>query len=229
MKTLAIDTSHTTGTVAALNSPSVATRRLGASGEHARRITSALNEAAGELGWRLSHTELIVVVLGPGSFTGLRVGVAAAKGIAWASGARLVGACGFETVARETARLTGNPVSPIHIAFEAGRGDVYAAKATPTTVPVGWHIGPANLLSADAWLASLPPDSTVSGPAVAGLVDRLNAAGHHVAPPEAWFPSAVAAAEVGLARASAGDFDEPATLVPHYLRPSYADERATGA
>jgi tRNA threonylcarbamoyladenosine biosynthesis protein TsaB len=231
MRTIAIDTSHTAGSVVARDETALATRPLGAAGEHARRIAAALEEAAKEAGWRLSDAELVVVVRGPGSFTGLRVGVAAAKGIAWASAARLIGACGFEVVALETARaaarLAGRAPTTIEIAFDAGRAEVYAATATAMEGQSRWHISPPRLLAADAWIAELPPRSLVSGPALAATHDRAARAGHQIAEAEAWFPNATAASAIGLTRASAGDFDDPLTLVPHYLRLSYADERAT--
>jgi tRNA threonylcarbamoyladenosine biosynthesis protein TsaB len=225
MRTIAIDTSHAAGTVAALAGPSVATRTLGVAGEHASRVALALDQAVADLGWGLADTELVVVVRGPGSFTGLRVGVAAAKSIAWASGAKLVGVCGFEVIAHEAAGVMDGGRAPLHVAFEAGRGEVYAASATPDDVAFGWKISPPRLHLAAAWITSLPPRSLVTGPAVATLVDTLTTASHRIAPPEAWFPTALAAAKVGLLHADANQVDAAASLVPHYLRPSYAEER----
>ncbi len=225
MRTISIDTSHAAGTVVAVAGPSVATRTLGVAGEHASRIAVALDQAVEDLGWRLADTELVVVVRGPGSFTGLRVGMAAAKSIAWASGAKLVGVCGFEVLAHEATGIVSAGGTPIHIAFDAGRGEVYAATATSGETPSGWTISPPSLHPVAAWLASLPPRSIVTGPAVATLGDALMMAAHQVPPTEAWFPNALSAARVGLMRAAATQLDHPASLTPHYLRASYAEER----
>jgi tRNA threonylcarbamoyladenosine biosynthesis protein TsaB len=225
MRTIAIDTSHAAGTVAALAGPSVATRTLGVAGEHASRIAVALDQVAEDLGWRLADTELVVVVRGPGSFTGLRVGVAAAKSIAWASGAKLVGVCGFEVLAQLAAGHMPPGRTPIHIAFDAGRREVYAATATVGETPSGWTVSPPSLHAAAAWLASLPPRSTVTGPAVATLGDALTTAAHRIPPADAWFPNALAATKVGRMQAAADQLDDPSSLVPQYLRPSYAEER----
>ena len=46
-----------------------------------------------------------------------------------------------------------------------------------------------------------------------------------MAPPEAWHPLATDAAAIARARAEAGEVDDPHTLLPDYLRPSYAEER----
>ena len=56
MKTLAIDTSLATGSVAALDGDRVAMRPLGAAGQHARLLAGALADVAAELGWRPRHT-----------------------------------------------------------------------------------------------------------------------------------------------------------------------------
>lgn len=229
MKTLAIDTSLAAGSVAALDGDRGAARPLGAAGEHARLVAAALAEAAAELGWRPRDAELVAVVRGPGSFTGLRVGVATAKGLAWATGARLVGVSGVEVVARLAHATAGWPEAPIHVAYDAGRGEVFATTALPaTTSPSGWNAGPGRLVPHADWIDSLAPGALVAGPAL-----DLEACGPllatrpdlRLAPPSARTPSAAAAGAVALFHAAAGSRDDPFTLVPDYVRPSYAEER----
>jgi tRNA threonylcarbamoyladenosine biosynthesis protein TsaB len=165
----------------------------------------------------------VAVIRGPGSFTGLRVGVATAKAVAWAGGATLLGLSGFEVVAVESARLTGWTDEPLAIAYDAGRGEVFATRATPAGDD-GWRIEAGQLLPADRWIASLPPGGKVSGPALASLAGRLADAGLVLPPAAAWFPSAAAAAELAITKARGGAADRPESLVPEYLRPSYAEE-----
>jgi tRNA threonylcarbamoyl adenosine modification protein YeaZ len=100
MKTVAIDTSLSRGSVAALDDGRLAVRWLEPAGEHARLLAAAIADAAAELGWRPADVDLVAVVRGPGSFTGLRVGVTTAKAFAWATGCRLLGISGFEAIAR---------------------------------------------------------------------------------------------------------------------------------
>jgi tRNA threonylcarbamoyladenosine biosynthesis protein TsaB len=224
MRTIAIDTSHAAGSVTARAGEAVAERQLGAAGQHARLLAAAISGAAADLGWTPADAELVAVVRGPGSFTGLRVGVATAKAVAWAGGAALVGVSGFEVVALETARLSGWDDTPLAIAYDAGRGEVFAAVATPASSG-HWRVTPGVLQPADRWIASLAPGSRVTGPALASLADHLRADGHLIAPVAAWVPTAGAAAELALAKARAGAADSPAALVPEYLRPSYAEEK----
>lgn len=229
MKTLAIDTSLTAGSVAAIDGDRVAARPLGAAGAHARLVAAALAEAAAELGWRPRDAELVAVVRGPGSFTGLRVGVATAKGLAWATGARLVGVSGVEVVARLAQAAASWPDAPIHVAYDAGRGDVFATTALPaTTSPAGWDAGPGSLVPLADWIDSLSPGALVAGPALDHeacgplLAARPDL---QLPPPGARTPTAAAAGAVALLHAAAGRYDDPFTLVPDYLRPSYAEER----
>jgi tRNA threonylcarbamoyladenosine biosynthesis protein TsaB len=231
MKILAIDTSLAAGSVAAIDPTTSpwreAARGLGQPGEHAQRLAPALRDVAADLGWKPGDATVIAVVRGPGSFTGLRVGVTAAKAACWTTGARLVGVSGFELVAGLTAATAAAGRGPIAIAFDAGRGEVFAATAHGDADAVGgWRISPAALQPAAAWLDSLPADALVSGPALETLAEAAEARRLAVAPREAWFPSAGAAASLALARAAAGSFDDPHTLVPEYSRPSYADEKA---
>ncbi|NBW97828.1 MAG: tRNA (adenosine(37)-N6)-threonylcarbamoyltransferase complex dimerization subunit type 1 TsaB, partial [Planctomycetia bacterium] len=165
VKSLAIDTSLARGSVAAADERSMLEIVLPVAGEHARRIGSALTEAVSELGWAVGAAELVGVVRGPGSFTGLRVGLAAAKAIAWATEATLVGVSGFDVIARRTARLSRAPSGPLHIAYDAGRGELFVAEAEPAAhEPTGFRLSTPRLADAREWIAALPPGSHVSGP-----------------------------------------------------------------
>jgi tRNA threonylcarbamoyladenosine biosynthesis protein TsaB len=227
MKTLAIDTSLATGSVAAIDGDRIAMRTLPTAGEHARLLAATVAAVTAELVWLPAAAELVAVVRGPGSFTGLRVGVTAAKALCWATGSRLVGVSSGEVIARGTATAVGRHDAAVHVAFDAGRGEVFATMVVPDAgSPTGWLGMPGTLAAAPAWLADLPPGSIVSGPGLAILADSL--AGRPdlvVAPPAAWTPAIAEIGRVALLRSAAGEADDPATLVPDYIRPSYADEK----
>ncbi|HJL46555.1 MAG TPA: tRNA (adenosine(37)-N6)-threonylcarbamoyltransferase complex dimerization subunit type 1 TsaB, partial [Polyangiaceae bacterium LLY-WYZ-15_(1-7)] len=78
----------------------------------------------GELGWEASTLDALAVGIGPGSFTGTRVGVAAAKGLALALGVPLLGVGSLRAMARAAAPGEGEAVAPV---VNAGRGEVFAA------------------------------------------------------------------------------------------------------
>lgn len=225
MRTLAIDTSLAHGSVAAVSAGQVAEIVLPEAGEHARRIGPALEEATRGLGWRVGDVELVGVVRGPGSFTGLRVGIATAKAIAWAAEAALVGVSGFAVVARRTARLLGTGDAPLHLAYDAGRGDLFVAEALPATdSPSGFRLSTPRLVAAAEWCTGLPRGAVVSGPGLAAAAALATRADLVIAPAEACRPTAADAAALAERLHAAGVRDAPAALVPDYLRPTYADE-----
>jgi tRNA A37 threonylcarbamoyladenosine modification protein TsaB len=143
-----------------------------------------------------------------------------------------VAVSGFELVARAARAAAGWPEAPIHVAYDAGRGDVFAATVLPsTTSPSGWDPAAASLVPLADWVDSLAPGGLVAGPvldleACAALSearpDLL------LAPPGGREPTAAAAGAVALLHAAAGRHDDPFTLVPEYLRPSYAEEPRPG-
>jgi tRNA threonylcarbamoyladenosine biosynthesis protein TsaB len=225
-KTIAIDSSLAIGSVAALHGVAVAERELPEAGQHARLIAAAVDATARSLGWTPGEVELVGVVRGPGSFTGLRVGAATAKAIAWAAGAKLVGVSGFEVIARQTARELGVASDPIHVVYDAGRGELYAAEVLPAPAAAGgWRTGTPRLCSVEEWLAGLPRGAIVSGPAGAIVGERLATRdGLTLAPRTAWLPRAGEAGALAAAHAAAGRTDDPHALVPDYLRPTYAHE-----
>lgn len=226
MRTLAIDTSLAAGSVAAATAARTIEIELPIAGEHARRIATAAEEAARGLGWKLGDVKLVGVVRGPGSFTGLRVGITTAKAIAWAAGATLVGVSGFEVIARRTARLMGATHETLHLVYDAGRGELFVAEAVPAPdAPSGYELSAPRLVGAAAWLAALPSQALVSGPGLACVGDAIAPrADLRAAPAAAWQPMAADTADLATRLHAAGLSDAPAALVPDYLRPTYADE-----
>ena len=99
MNILAIDTSLSTGSVAAMlhreNGVHVTEKPLGEARGHARRLVQTLTTAAESIGLHVRDADIVAVVNGPGSFTGLRVGVTTAKALCWASAAKLIGVSGL--------------------------------------------------------------------------------------------------------------------------------------
>jgi tRNA threonylcarbamoyladenosine biosynthesis protein TsaB len=227
-RVVAIDTSSADGSVAAVEGGRETVERLPVANEHARDLAAAVVAVVGRAGWTLDAVSCIAVVRGPGSFTGLRVGVTTAKTLAWAIPTRLVGVSAVEGIARQV-RRTARPLCSggLGIAFDAGRGEVHACTARFDGDAV--VASPGSLVLADAWIDSLPAGSVVAGPALVRLRAAVaRRADLVIAPEEAWLPFAPAVAEAAVFRARADRFDDPHSLVPEYMRPSYAEEPRPG-
>ena len=96
---------------------------------HAEALVPMIQDIAATAGVALPDVDIVGVAKGPGSFTGLRTGIAAARGFALASGAQAVGVSSLDAVARGAAR-TGRPAGTIHrtilCVLETRRSDYFA-------------------------------------------------------------------------------------------------------
>ncbi len=88
---------------------------------HAERLMAMIEEAVKTAGLSLADVEKIGVTVGPGSFTGIRVGVAAARGLALALGVDCVGVCTLEVLSRTQPQTD----APVIAAINAHREEVY--------------------------------------------------------------------------------------------------------
>ncbi len=142
---LAIDTSGSGCFVAIHDSDSNVT--LGTAGAdigrgHAERLMAFVDAALEAAGVDLSAIERIAVTIGPGSFTGIRVGVAAARGLSLALGVPAVGVSTLSAIA--AAHLSEHPATPVFVAIDAKRGEAYcqafaadgAAVSAPLILPL---------------------------------------------------------------------------------------------
>jgi tRNA threonylcarbamoyladenosine biosynthesis protein TsaB len=126
---LGIETSTSQASVALLEGGKVVLAR-----EHARpkqsaeRLLPLIAELLDEAGWRRTSLERIGVSVGPGSFTGLRVGIACAQGLALGLGVPLVGVTSLQAMARAVPAAVPGLRCAI---LDARRGEVFAAAYQP--------------------------------------------------------------------------------------------------
>lgn len=121
MKILALETIGVSASVALLeDGVEVRTVRLDAGEKSARALVPAVQRLLGQAGWKPEDIGLVAVAEGPGSFTGLRVGITFAKTFAYTVHAAVIGVPTLEALA------AGTPVecSPLSVAMDAQRGDV---------------------------------------------------------------------------------------------------------
>jgi tRNA threonylcarbamoyladenosine biosynthesis protein TsaB len=119
---LALDTTTSSGSCALARDGRVVCEQVNdAPNAHAEHLPGDLMSLLERAGVTLAEIDLFAVATGPGSFTGLRIGIATMQGLAFAEGKPLVGVSGFDALAR----LAG----PVRTAtwVDAWRGEVFAA------------------------------------------------------------------------------------------------------
>ena len=124
MNILAIDTSTPVGSIALLEGALLKAQHiLNISATHNQRLLPGIARILEDTGWTLGDLDALAVSLGPGSFTGLRIGMSVAKGLAWATGKPLAGVPTLDALA---ANVTPAPY-PVCPVLDARKGEIYTA------------------------------------------------------------------------------------------------------
>ncbi|MCH8051517.1 MAG: tRNA (adenosine(37)-N6)-threonylcarbamoyltransferase complex dimerization subunit type 1 TsaB [Chloroflexi bacterium] len=181
---------------------------------HSVELLPAIERLLADVSESASDLTAVFVSVGPGMYTGLRVGVATAQGLARASGLPLVGIGRLELDAYPHASFAGDVIA-VH---RAGRGDL--AWATYRDGP--WReLAPPHLTKPDELADSLGQRTLLTGEIdeelTALLAERAGNRAEIAAP--ATLGRSVALAELGHSRLEAGAAHEPALVAPVYLRP----------
>ena len=177
-------------------------------------LAPAIGEMLGREGITAVDLKAIAVAIGPGSYTGLRVGLAVAKGMALANRTPLVGVSTLDIVAA----ATGPFDAQLLIAAEAGRSRVCAAIYRWHNRH-GWQATAEPVI--EAWpdlLAQLNRPTVVSGEITADAAKLIRKAGHQAVPPAAATRRTGYLAEIGWQRLRKNKTDNASTLAPIYLR-----------
>ena len=220
MKILALETSEMAGSLAAfVDGQLLLEMPLNSLRRSAQSLAPGIRELMDRVGWRTVDLGLVAVGIGPGSFTGVRVGVASAKVLAYAAGSEVLGVETLETIA------TGCPagVERVSVVVDAQRGDVVVQQFRRQ--PDGAFVAdePWQLRSIEAWLAGLPAGICVTGPVLRKLADRLPS---HVTAlaPTCWSPRAETVGRLAFQQYTAGHRGDVWKLLPIYFRRSAAEE-----
>lgn len=164
----------------------------------------------------------VMVSVGPGSYTGLRVGVMSAKALAYAIGCRLVAVPTFHTVAEQSP----TDAKAVEVIADALQGQLYAQRFRQVESS---HWEPANELRiepAAEWVKRLDEGVWVTGPGVS-LCEPLISPGVRRVEDERRLPGLDAMLRVGM-RLPSLTSAEVMRLEPLYLRGSSAEEKAKG-
>ncbi len=225
MNLLAVDTSGDRSVVGLLTgSGAIFEAETDATRKHGRDLIPGIRELLERAGVRAVDLALIGVGLGPGSYTGLRIGLTAARTLAYAAGARLVGFDSLEAVAANAP----DDAPRVLVVGDAQRGDVYASefrREAPGAALVA--TGPSRIEPLAAWAARVGPESLVLGPGLRSPAIRSSLAGLGDVDPENPInrPSGRRIVELTRRLAGATPPGDPGDLEPNYLRRSAAEDQ----
>lgn len=222
MNILGLETTERTGGVAAWSDGNLlAELELPAVQRSAATLIPGIGRLLAEVGWRPADVQLVATCVGPGSFTGLRVGVTAAKTFAYCVRAEVLGVDTLEAIAAACPPHAGS----LSVAIDAQRGQVVAADFVRAAD--GWPAaqGGWRLVDVDAWLGLLAPGALVAGPVLRQLAGRIPQTLRPV-DPQYWSPTAAGVARLAERLYAAGRRDDPWTLVPRYSRKAAAEEKS---
>ena len=120
---LGIETATSTGGVAVADASGVCVHLCAdLDRAHSRRTTALIEQALKAVGVKAASLAVVGVSIGPGSFTGVRVGLSVAKGLCLATGVPLIAVSTLEALATRAAAVEDEPISRICPILDARRG-----------------------------------------------------------------------------------------------------------
>jgi tRNA threonylcarbamoyladenosine biosynthesis protein TsaB len=221
-----VETSTLTGAVALVAGDTLlAECRLNVAVTHSERLLPAVDHVLTAAGLGLAEVDALAVAMGPGSFTGLRIGISTVKSLAFATGKPVVGVPTLDALAWMLP-YAAHPVCPI---LDARKGEVYAGLYRTHTGRLE-RLWEPRAIAPEALAERLARE--VPGPVVfvgdgaapcADLLRRILGGEARLPPPALRLPTAVTVADLGRAALERGERVEPADLLPLYVRRSEAE------
>lgn len=229
MKILAVDTSGFSASVALSDDQVLLEERcLDATGRrHAQTLVLEVDRLLKSCRVRPNQVEAVAVSIGPGSFTGLRVGVVFAKTFAWANSASLVAVDTLQAIAENI----GDDYQTVTVISDAQRREVFIndycqSDHSGHRTPVGEiRVESLESVVAEAVSGDKSASRLVTGPALEKFADEFPAA-NLLADRKLWYPRASVVAAISARMLAQGELANPDTLEPIYIRRSYAEEKA---
>ncbi len=222
MKLLAVDTS-TRGCSVAVHDPDAALAEATYNGSrtHTRHVMPMVRSVLGLAGLAVTDLDGFAVTLGPGTFTGLRIGVGTVKGLAEAAGKPVVGVSSLRALA-EQANLDGRLICPM---IDARRGEVYFSRFKRREGILQRETPDAVAPPEEAIVAIREPCIFVGSGAVLYRETLTKTLGPlaSFAPDGLHVIRAAIVANLGAARLSSVKTEDVHALVPIYIRKSDAE------
>lgn len=221
-KVLLLETSQKVGLVALAEGERVlAEKRLDEARRHARDLTPFAATLLADAGWKARDLDAVFVSRGPGSYTGLRVGVMSAKTLAYATGCALIAVDTFLVLAHQVSA----EAKRVDVFEDAQQGKVYVQRFERNAG--GWQaVNELRIVAWADWLAETANEHRlgVTGPGLKGHEQDISSSINQT-PVTDWQPRAETLLALGLLRLRRGERDDPYQVEPLYLRASQAEQQ----
>jgi tRNA threonylcarbamoyladenosine biosynthesis protein TsaB len=223
MKVLSVETSTMLGGVAIADGEAglIAELRLNVKTTHSERLMTVIDHALAQSELTLGEIDVFAVAIGPGSFTGLRIGLSTVKGLSYSTGKPVVAVPTLEAFAWNFPHCE----HPVCLMLDARKGEVYAAVFR--WEGSGFHreiedtsISPEDLLNRLPWTTLFAGEGALLYQDMIRSIMKDKAV---MAPPAGMVPSPANVAMLGLLKAARGEFVGAAEAVPLYIRRSEAE------
>uniref|UniRef100_UPI0040573ED3 tRNA (adenosine(37)-N6)-threonylcarbamoyltransferase complex dimerization subunit type 1 TsaB n=1 Tax=Candidatus Electronema sp. TaxID=2698783 RepID=UPI0040573ED3 len=194
----------------------VAEAAVHAETSHSRQLLGSVEWVMQAAGISWSDLDAIAVSIGPGSFTGLRIGLAAAKGIVFAAGKPLICVPTLDAVAFSCPLVDG----PLWCVMDARKHEVYAACYGAD----GQQTSQAEAVRPELLAEKIASPAVIAGPGLAEyqhIFSRI--AGLRFIPPALSSPSAAKIGFLAADKLARGEISDPAAAAPLYVRASEAE------
>ncbi len=228
MLLLGIDTSTSCGSVALVDSGKILGEwSLNVSGTHAVRLLPGIRHLLEEAGTRIGDIDGFAVTVGPGSFTGLRIGLTTAKTLSLVTEKPLAGVPTLDVLV-ENAPFARGLVCPV---LDARKGEVFTAVYERNPRGVVDRLTDYLAVTPEALSKSFQGPALLLGNAVPVYGERFQRECAHpvtFAPPECHFPRASTLCRLAVERISAGDHRHPRELQALYARQPDAERQQKG-
>lgn len=223
MVSLALETSGRLGSVALFRNDSLIEERTYPHGlQHAAAVVPMIDALCRDHSVTPKQLEQIHVSVGPGSFTGLRVGITLAKTLAFSTGAKIVAVPSAEVIVHNL------PPDARHgiVVLDAKRGQIFTARYTRDEHGKWKAVEPAHLDTLGKMIERSPKPVHLIGEGIPFHRKSIEASHDVIVSDESlWTPRAAVVGQLGAAIAAGGAFVDPFHLLPTYVRLAEAEEK----
>lgn len=216
MKILGIDTSSKFLSLGAYDGSKIYEYNMDLGTRHSSLLIPTIKRVLDALGWKIGEIDYFACGLGPGSFTGLRVGIASVKGMSWPLNKPIIGISSLDIIAGNVK----NADKQIAVIVDAKRDLTYCGIYKKSGGSLK-RISPYMLLKEDELFKKIKDNTVILGDALSIYKDKIlaNIRGAGILDRDCWYPKGHSIIELALEKIKEKKFYNSFNIKPIYLYP----------